>query len=92
MKSSLYKFCKTIRVSYKAGYKIDFANIGDPKKHELPREISMLCEDLVIRRYRRRDAGDITSLGHTGANTVYNQDFTMEEKAVIDNYKYWSFA
>lgn len=47
---------QNIRVSYTAGYLIDWANMYDRTKHTLPLDLTDLAERLTIRLFKKREA------------------------------------
>ena len=72
------------RVSYVAGYLIDFANAGDITKHTLPYDLTELCERLVTRWFKRREAEGKDSDGFNGGLTVWAKELNEEDK------KFWA--
>lgn len=77
---------RNIRVSYTAGYKIDFANDTDDTKHTLPHEVSDLAERLVVKFYKRRE-DDGRSQVTMGTSTVeFRQYLDPIDKEVLSNY------
>ena len=59
-----------IRVTYTSGYMVDWDNEGDPTKHWLPADLTQLCDDLVVRWWKRRELA-----GKTG-ETLEGQSVT----------------
>ena len=59
-----------LRVTYTAGYAVDWSNEADSTKHFLPADISELADDLVVRWYKRRELA-----GQTG-QTLEGQTVT----------------
>lgn len=76
-----------IRVSYTAGYKIDFTKETDITKHNLPEEISDLCERLVVKWFRKRDSWGKTSEGSQGDSVSWKNELEEEDRRVISRYK-----
>jgi len=78
---------RNIRVSYSAGYKIDFSHETDTTKHALPFDVSNLAERLAVKEFKRRE--DVGKSGETvGDATVnYFDHLEEEDKAVLSRYK-----
>lgn len=76
-----------IRVTYVAGYLIDFTNMGDPTKHNLPYDITKVCENIVVRWFKRRDWAGKTSMSVEQSTTTYNKDFDNDDLAILANYR-----
>lgn len=79
-------FANQVRVSYLAGYLIDWANVGDMTKHNLPADLSDLCENLVVRRFKRRELAGMQSQGLESANTSWRNNLDQDDLDVIDFY------
>jgi len=47
-------YSNMIRASYTAGYPVNWANPEDHNTHWLPGDITSVCENLVVRRVKRR--------------------------------------
>ncbi len=80
----------TAQVTYKAGYKIDFANAGT-STHTLPADLSELCERLVIRTFKRRDAEGKESEAFDRSTIKFLTDLTEEDKSIINKYSRVTF-
>mgnify|MGYP001572886535 CR=1 FL=1 len=78
---------RNIRISYAAGYKIDFGHETDAAKHNLPFDVSALAERLAVKEFKRRE--DVGKSGETvGDATVnYFDHLEEEDKAVLARYK-----
>lgn len=78
---------RNIRVTYDAGFLIDFANETDTTKHTLPFDISGLAERLVVKEFKRRE--DIGKSGESIGDMTINffADLEAEDKAVLERYK-----
>lgn len=82
------------RVSYIAGYLIDFNNINDPLLHNLPADLTQLCNEVVATLYNTRTNQGIKSESTEGQSVTYDTgigfDFTAVQKSVIANYtSFW---
>lgn len=76
-----------LRVSYTAGYKIDFANAGTAA-HTLPFDLSDLAERLVVRWFKRRELAGKASEGLPGGSNVSWKDLLdSEDIATINRYR-----
>jgi len=83
----LIKGINAVRFTYKAGYKIDFANAGDTSKHTLPADITDLAERLVIRWFKRRESEGRVNDSFEGGTINWAQDITTEDRETIARYR-----
>lgn len=81
------KGTNAIRATYTAGYKISFADFGDLTKHNLPADISDLCERLVSRIFKRREAEGKTQETFDGGTVNWQTDLSAEDKDILNGYK-----
>jgi len=81
---SLYS--NSVRASYIAGYPIDWPNAGNGTTHLLPSDLSDVCENLVVRRYKRRDLAGKSSEGIDSASTNWRDNLDSDDREVIDRY------
>ena len=82
--SSLEKFS---RVTYTAGYLIDWENYQDPDKHTLPSDLSDLAERLVVRWFKRREAEGKATEGFDSSQVSWSNDLTKEDQATLNRYR-----
>lgn len=82
----LVKGTNTVRATYTAGYLINWANAGDQSTHTLPADLTALCERMVIRMFKRREAEGKSSESFDGASVTWDTKLTEEDKAVINKY------
>jgi hypothetical protein len=75
-----------IRVSYVAGYAIDWPNAGNGSTHLLPADLTDLCENLVVRKFKRRELAGKQSEGLQGASTNWRNSLDQDDIDVIDSY------
>ncbi len=75
------------RVSYVAGYKINFANYGDNSTHTLPADITDLCERLAVRWFKRRELGGKESESIQRSSINWKDSLDSEDQKVLDRYK-----
>ncbi len=76
-----------IRATYSAGYPVNWANAGDNTTHLLPAQISDMVENLVVRRFKRRQLAGKGSEGLEASTTSWRDDIDSEDRAVIDQYR-----
>ena len=81
----------SIRVSYVAGYPVNWANPEDHNTHWLPGDITNVCENLVVRRFTRRAFGGKSSQSLDGANVSWRNTLDIEDQDVIGQYRQISF-
>ena len=77
----------SIRATYWAGYLINWQNAGDNLTHTLPADITRTAENLVVRRFQRRQKGDMSSQSLGGSNVTWEKDLTKEDRDTILRYK-----
>ena len=75
-----------MRVTYTAGYLINFSNAGDNLTHTLPADLSDLCENLVVRRFKRRELAGKGSEGLEGAQTNWKDLLDADDRDVLGHY------
>lgn len=75
------------RVTYYAGYPVDWANAGNYTTHLLPMDISDMVENLVVRRFKRRLMAGKSSEGVDAATTSWKDELDSEDKDVIGHYR-----
>lgn len=77
----------SIRATYWAGYLINWANAGDNATHTLPADISGAVESMVVRRFKRRQSGDLNSISFGGSNNSWDKDIPLEVKDALNRYR-----
>lgn len=75
------------RLTYYAGYQVNWANAGDNVTHTLPAAISECVENVVVRRFKRRQLAGKTSEGLEGATTSWGKEIEAEDQDVIDQFR-----
>lgn len=80
-------YSNMIRVTYIAGYPVNWANAGDHSTHLLPDDLTALAENLVVRRFKRRQLAGMSSQGLEGANHSWRNEIDAEDIDVINQYK-----
>ncbi len=78
---------RNIRVSYTAGYKIDFTAPTDPVKHTLPFDISNVVERLVIKEFKRREAVGREQEAVGDSSITWRDGLEKEDLEVLERYK-----
>jgi hypothetical protein len=76
-----------IRASYTGGYPVNWANPEDHNTHWLPGDITNVCENLVVRRFKRRQLAGQASQALEGATTSWRNEIDAEDIDVINQYK-----
>lgn len=76
-----------IRASYTAGYPVNWSNPEDHNTHWLPGDITGVCENMVVRRFRRRNLAGKTSEAIAGATISWNKELDNEDLDVIGQYR-----
>ena len=77
---------QNIRVSYVAGYLIDFTNENDGALHTLPHEISDLCERLVTKLFKRRQSEGRSQEGFESSAITWGSFLEEHDKNILANY------
>lgn len=77
-----------IRATYTAGYQVNWATAGDGNLHQLPDDLTSLCENLVVRFFSRRQFAGKTSQALEGATISWSPSLNEEDRDVIDQYKF----
>lgn len=76
-----------MRISYIAGYPVDWTNAGNGTTHQLPEDISNTVENLVVRIFKRRMLAGRESEALENATTTWRNAIDADDQAVIDHYK-----
>lgn len=76
-----------IRATYVAGYPINFGSAGDGATHQLPADLTNLCENLVVRIFKRLPLAGKASEGIQGAQTSWRDKLDAFDLNVIANYR-----
>lgn len=80
-------YANMARVTYSAGYPVNWANAGDYNTHMLPADISDMVENVVVRRFKRRLLAGKSSEGLEGATTSWKDDLDKDDLDVIGHYR-----
>jgi hypothetical protein len=80
-------YSNMIRATYVGGYPVNWANPEDHNTHWLPGDITNVCENLVVRRFKRRQLAGQNSKSLDGATDSWRNDIDAEDIDVINQYK-----
>jgi hypothetical protein len=76
-----------LRATYVAGYPVDWQNAGNGSTHQLPSDLTNLCENIVVRIYKRRALDGKASEAIQGATTSWKDQLDAFDRNVIANYR-----
>jgi len=68
-----------IRASYVAGYPVDWANAGDHNTHWLPADLTSTAENVIVRRFTRRQLAGKSAQSLEGANITWRNELDAED-------------
>ena len=78
---------KYLRVSYTAGYLINWDNYADETQHTLPADLTDLAERLVIKMFKRRDAEGKATDAFERAQIAWRDSLIEDDTRVLDRYR-----
>lgn len=85
-------YSNMIRASYTGGYPVNWANPEDHNTHWLPGDITSVCENLVVRRFKRRQLAGQSSMTLEGATVAgWRNVLDVEDEAVLGQYRQLNF-
>jgi hypothetical protein len=76
-----------IRATYVAGYPVNWQNAGDGATHQLPADLTNLCENLVVRIFKRKKSAGQLSEAIQGATSSWKDSLDAFDLNVINNYR-----
>lgn len=76
-----------IRATYVAGYPTGWQNAGSGSSHQLPADLTNLCENIVVRVWKRRQLDGKASENIQGATTAWRDPLDALDRNVIANYR-----
>jgi hypothetical protein len=76
-----------IRASYVGGYPVNWSNPEDHNTHWLPGDITNVCENLVVRRFLRRQLAGKSSQALEGATHQWRNSLDQEDQDVLGQYR-----
>jgi hypothetical protein len=82
----LPKGVNVVRATYVGGYKIDFPNAG-AATHTLPFDLTELCERLVVKAFKKREAAGVSTQAAGEAASTWINELEIEDKLVIGRYQ-----
>lgn len=82
----LYTGINAIRATYTAGFIISWPDFGDPTKHNLPADLTMLCENMVVRFWKHRESSGKRSESIKDSNVTWNDFVDGFDKDILDRY------
>jgi hypothetical protein len=77
----------SIRATYVAGWPVDWPNAGNGTTHLLPSDLTDLCENLVVRRFKRRHLAGQSSQALEGATHSWRNDLDADDLDTIGKYQ-----
>jgi len=85
-------YSNMLRATYVAGFPEDWSNAGNGSTHQLPSDLTNLCENLVVRIFKRRAIDGKASENIQGATTAWKDKLDALDLNVIANYKRYGNA
>jgi hypothetical protein len=76
-----------LRATYVAGYPVNWQNAGDGATHQLPADLTNLCENLVVRIFKRLPLAGQASENIQGATVAWRDQLDGLDRNVINNYR-----
>jgi hypothetical protein len=80
-----------IRASYTAGYPVNWANPEDHNTHWLPGDLTNLCENLVVRRFTRRQLAGKSQQRLSEGTETWRNALDQEDLDVLGQYRQLNF-
>jgi hypothetical protein len=81
----------SVRVTYTAGYKINFENYGDNATHTLPADVSDLAERMVVKLFKRREAEGKQREDFNGGTIIWKEILSPEDEMTLAKYRRVNF-
>lgn len=78
---------QNVKLSYVAGYKIDFSDPYNDTKHTLPFEVSNLCEKMVIKMIKKRESEGKSQETLRDSTINWGPFLDPEDYSVIARYR-----
>ena len=75
-----------VRVTYTAGYKIDFGTFGNLSLHTLPADLTDCAERLATRLLKRREDEGKSGTSYQQSSVDYMTDLSFEDREVLNYY------
>jgi hypothetical protein len=83
---------RNVRVSYTAGYLIDFTDEYDTSAHTLPFDLTDLCERLVVKLFKRRDSEGRSQESFNNSSITWGDFLEAQDKEIVANYSRRQFV
>jgi hypothetical protein len=80
-----------IRATYVAGYPVDWSNPEDHDNHWLPGDLTSVCENLVVRRFQRRQLGGKSSDRIGDSSITWRNTLDQEDQDILGQYRQLNF-
>lgn len=90
--SELPVYAQYVRLTYAAGYLIDFTDEYNTAVHTLPFDIAGLITDLAVKAFNMRNASGVKQESTEGQSITYSDKLADEHVAVIAKYAEQSFG
>lgn len=85
-------YSNMVRATYVAGYPVNWDNPEDHNTHWLPGDLTSVCENLVVRRFKRRSLAGQSSMTVEGATiSGWRNDLDKEDLNVLAQYRQLNF-
>lgn len=78
---------KNIKVTYTAGYIMDFANEYDETKHTIPYDLTEACEKMVVHFLKKRESEGKTQEALVNSTISWGEYITSDIKQILAPYK-----
>lgn len=86
--SKFYPAPQAIRLSYNAGYLIDFVHETDPTMHTLPFDLTNVATDIVTKKFNTKDVQGISSQTTEGQSVTFDaRDLDDINKTALNSYR-----
>ena len=82
----LYTSTNAIRATYTAGFLISWSDFGNLAKHNLPADLTNLCESLVTRYWKHRESSGKKTESIKDSNVSWNDFLDSFDTDVLERY------
>ena len=82
----LYTGTNAIRATYTAGFLISWPDFGDPTKHNLPADLTTVCENMVTRNWKHRDSVGKRTESVKDSNVTWNDFLDGFDMDTLERY------
>jgi hypothetical protein len=79
-------YSNMLRLTYVAGFPIDWQNAGNGYTHQLPADLTNTCENVAVRIFKRLPLDGKSSEAIQGATTSWRNDLDQMDRDTIDRY------